>query len=77
MFQIFNRLSARASCLVLVTMILIGASGCAVVVGSDHADSNNPTVGRQLQDLKVARDKGAISEPEYEQAKSKVLSQAQ
>jgi hypothetical protein len=34
-----------------------------------------PTIGQQLLDLKTARDDGAISEPEYETEKAKLLNQ--
>ena len=35
--------------------------------------TENPTAGKQLQDLKDARDQGAITDQEYEKAKEKIL----
>ena len=47
------------------------ASGCIAVGGNEHY--TKPTLGRQLMDLKTARDTGAIGEQEYEQAKDDLL----
>lgn len=53
-----------AACLIL--------SGCIVV--SDHStDPRPPTVGRELRDLKVARDEGAIEPEQYQDARGKLL----
>ena len=46
-------------------------SGCIAVGGNEHY--TKPTLGRQLMDLKTARDTGAIGEQEYEQAKDDLL----
>jgi hypothetical protein len=46
-------------------------SGCIAVGGNEHY--TKPTLGRQLMDLKSARDTGAIGEQEYEQAKDDLL----
>lgn len=59
----------------LITALTL-ASGCIAIGGSDRYESKNPTLGRQLQDLKVARDTGAISEDEYTKAKGKLLTDA-
>ena len=47
-------------------------AGCIAVGGSDNY--TQPTLGRQLQDLKVARDTGAMNDQEYNEAKSKLIS---
>ena len=46
-------------------------SGCIAVGGSEHY--TKPTLGRQLMDLKTARDTGAIGQEEYEHAKDDLL----
>ena len=46
-------------------------SGCIAVGGNEHY--TKPTLGRQLMDLKTARDTGAIGDAEYEQAKDDLL----
>jgi hypothetical protein len=46
-------------------------SGCIAVGGTDTY--TKPTLGRQLMDLKSAHDTGAISEQEYQVAKSDLL----
>ena len=48
------------------------AAGCIAVGGSDSYTA--PTLGRQLQDLKVARDTGAMNDAEYNDAKGKLIS---
>ena len=46
-------------------------SGCIAVGGNEHY--TKPTLGRQLMDLKTARDTGAIGDDEYKQAKDDLL----
>jgi hypothetical protein len=46
-------------------------AGCIAVGGNEHY--TKPTLGRQLMDLKTARDTGAVSEQEYEHAKEDLL----
>jgi len=55
----------------LLTLLGLAASGCIAVGGSDKYAI--PTLGRQLQDLKVARDTGAVSDAEYQDAKSRLI----
>ena len=45
--------------------------GCIAVGGTARHES--PTLGRQLIDLKAAYDSGALSESEYNTAKSQIL----
>jgi hypothetical protein len=47
------------------------SSGCVAVGGARHCEQ--PTLGKQLVDLKTALDSGAISEAEYAAAKSRML----
>jgi len=54
-----------------LSFILIGilaASGCAVHQGHEK-HVNQPTLGAELMDLKMALDKDAISEEEYQKLK--------
>ena len=56
----------------LIALTLL--AGCAWQVGGDKRYvKSEPTVGQQLIDLQHARDTGAISEPEYQLEKAKIL----
>lgn len=58
--------------LLLAALTLSGcAGGCIAVGGTDNYQA--PTLGRQLQELKVARDTGAINDAEYQDSKTKML----
>ncbi|HRK30826.1 MAG TPA: hypothetical protein PLD59_07075 [Tepidisphaeraceae bacterium] len=50
-----------------------GISGCIAVGGSDRIEAREPTIGRQLQDLKVARDTGAMTAEEYDRTRQAIL----
>ncbi len=47
------------------------STGCVAVGGSRKCEP--PTLGKQLIDLKAARDAGALTEAEYDAAKSRML----
>ncbi len=57
----------------LVTALSLSgcAGGCIAVGGTDNYQA--PTLGRQLQELKVAKDTGAITDAEYQDTKTKML----
>ena len=59
--------------LVILSGCALGAitAGCIAVGGTDNF--TQPTLGKQLQDLKVARDTGAVSDPEYNDARGKLI----
>ena len=59
----------RSALLICAAAILV--PGCIAVGGNEHY--TKPTLGRQLMDLKTARDTGAIGEQEYEHAKDDLL----
>ena len=59
----------------VLAVLGFSAAGCLGINGSTQ-NRVEPTLGQQLQDLKTARDKGAISEPEYQAAKDKMLNGA-
>jgi len=63
-----RRLLAPLACLGLLTI-----SGCAIGNSGKLVLSRHISVGQELIDLKEARDRGAISEDEYVQVKSKLL----
>ena len=66
----FNSLGRMA--VVGLFAILIG--GCiAVGDGGSNTKVVNPTVGKQLTDLKEAHDKGAINDEDYASTKAKIL----
>jgi hypothetical protein len=58
------------SALLLMTTL----AGC---VFSISGSGTQPTKGQQLIDLKNARDRGAITQQEYDQQKTQILSRAQ
>jgi len=48
-------------------------SGCVVAFGNRVPPDGKPTLGKQLTDLKQARDSGAITEEEYQTAKKRLV----
>ena len=65
--------------LLVAATVLLG--GCVFAPGGndnwDHGrDRVKPTVGQQLLDLDRARDKGVISDAEFEKAKRDILDSA-
>ena len=56
--------------------VLSVASGCIAVGGSERCDSKEPTLGRELQDLKTACDTGALSPDEYDKTKSALIAKS-
>jgi hypothetical protein len=55
----------------LLSSVCLGIGGC--IVATDTSKEVVPTLGQELQDLHVARDKGSISDDEYAQAKQRLL----
>lgn len=58
-----------AACFVF---LLTGCIGLQLGGGS-KSETQNPSVGQQLTDLKVAKDRGAITDAEYQAQKAKLL----
>ena len=59
------------------TFITLGGlllTGCIAVGGTEQ--HNNPTLGRQLIDLKQARDTGALDEQQYQHARQELLAKS-
>ncbi len=65
--------SVRMAALALTAAVLIGGTlpACVAVGGSRRVEE--PTVGKQLIDLKAALDVGAITESEYAAKKATLL----
>ena len=55
-------------------LALSSLTGCIAIAGGN--DTASPTLGRQLIDLKAALDSGAISEAEYQSARSQLVGNA-
>ena len=53
--------------------LMMAAGGC-IAVHDESTDTGPKTLGRELRDLKTAREKGAITDEEYAVAKKKLLS---
>ena len=74
------RASSRArtvgitSALAALTLAAALLPGCIAVGGTDQ--HIKPTLGRQLIDLKQARDTGAIDEDQYQNAKKELLAKS-
>ena len=57
----------------LVCAVCLGLSGC-IFVSDNSNDAQRPTLGRELRDLKAARDDGSIDPEQYKEAREKLLS---
>ena len=64
-------ISRYARIIVIALLVATPLTGCIAVGGNEHY--TKPTLGRQLMDLKTARDTGAMSDEEYEHAKEDLL----
>ena len=60
---------------VLVVAICLSLGGCLAIGNSPQVQK--PTVGQELVDLKVALDKGAITQGEYDMKKAQILQKHQ
>ena len=56
---------------VCVILLTAGLAGCIAVGGTSN--SQRPTTGQELVDLKLALDKGAITQAEYDQKKAELM----
>jgi hypothetical protein len=61
--------------LVAATSLLLSLNGCVLALGNrvPPPTSSAPTLGKQLTDLKQARDSGAISDEEYQTARKRLV----
>ena len=65
--------SLIAGAAVLCVMVL--TSGCLSISvgGGSSSESEKPTTSQQLNDLKKARDSGAITEDQYQTQRAKII----
>ena len=59
--------------LAIAAVVLTLLSGCVVALGNKVPEDRKATLGKQLTDLKQARDSGAITEEEYQTAKKRLI----
>jgi hypothetical protein len=61
----------------LIIWILFGAgfAGCGGGGAKTDVQTNTTTLGKELQDLQNAYDKGIITKEQYEQSKEKLIKQ--
>jgi len=64
-----------SSTIALSAMLLLTGCLALQVGGGDKQEARKATVGQQLIDLKAAKDTGAITEPEYEIQKARILNE--
>lgn len=55
-----------------LAVLMATQSGCVLALGN-KVPENKPTLGKQLTDLKQARESGAINEEEYQAAKKRLV----
>ena len=70
-----TRLSRHMSLALAASTLGLLLPGCAWQIGGDKKGTvlEQPTRGKELIDLKTARDQGAITEEEYQAQRKKVL----
>jgi PBP1b-binding outer membrane lipoprotein LpoB len=68
-----RKLSFLALTLIVLAIFFFGCCGGSKETKVVAESTKTTTTGQELQDLKKAKDEGAISETEYEKAKEKVL----
>ena len=57
-----------------IAMVCVTLNGCVVALGNrESPPDHKATLGKQLTDLKQARESGAITEEEYQTAKKRLL----
>jgi hypothetical protein len=60
----------------LALSAVVFLNGCvASVGGGPKTEHRKPTLGQELSDLKMARDKEALTEAEYQTQKAKLLAE--
>lgn len=66
------RKTTSGACLVLIAVLGGTCVGCGSSTKVDVA-SKNTTVGQELQDLEDARDRGLITEDEYQKQRRRIM----
>ncbi len=58
----------------IVGLLMIGSlAGCALFNKTEMHSTRTTTIGKELIDLKEARDSGAVSEEEYNKLKKEIM----
>jgi outer membrane murein-binding lipoprotein Lpp len=65
-----NRMSKRLCTGLILGVLALGVAGCG---SSAKVEANSTSVGQELQDLEEARDKGLITESEYQKQRNRIL----
>jgi len=65
-----TKLALMAGALMLACVL---CCGCVVALGNRGSEQDKATLGKQLTDLKQARDTGVINEEEYQTAKKRLI----
>ena len=66
-------LKAFAS-LAIIGSLVAAVSGCAISLGGgDEEIVRKETMGKQLLDLKEAKDRGALTDEEYQREKERII----
>ncbi|MBF0474962.1 MAG: hypothetical protein HQK59_03855 [Deltaproteobacteria bacterium] len=63
----------RTGIFCLAILVGVGLSGCGGGGAKNNIETRTTTTGQELIDLQNAKDKGVITEREYEDQKKKVL----
>ena len=58
---------------VAVSLACLTVSGCMIISSDSPAAQCPNTLGKELRDLKLAHDDGAVSDDEYQAAKHRLL----
>lgn len=68
-----DRMENRLVLAIVVVGLCLG-TGCAIGIGNRGQEASSPpTLGRELIDLKEAREAGLVSAAEYEQQRTRLL----
>jgi len=66
----------KAIKIVVICTVIACMTGCMALNRIEMSVSRNTTIGKELVDLNEAKEKGIISQKEYEKAKRKLLESA-
>lgn len=65
--------ASRGLGLIAAAVVLAGVSGCAICNRGSMNYNRTTTIGKELIDLKEAKDKGAVTEEEYAKTKKEIM----
>ena len=67
-----NGIRRKTAAVAAAGIIAVALSGCAMLNRTNFTCTRTTTVGRELVDLKEAKDKGVITDKEYDAQKAKI-----